>query len=163
MINPFQLYSPELLQALLKAGHTHFVRQTYERGVAAFQESKDKAFLISHYDNESRAGMHFEALAKDPYRFLYRVSDPGELGKLHIAAGQPPGFRIYTPMLLHSWKPSEWIKGKVRKYIDQKLAWQPGRSTGVKTNLFTQFGELFLTLKSGIHEVKIPLSDVECF
>ena len=163
MINPFQLYSPDLLQALLRAGHRYFVRQTYERGSFQDAGTTQKAFLISHYDNASRANVHYEALVTDANRFLYDVSDPAHLEKLEIAASQPAGFRIFTPMLLRPWKPTEWIKGKVRKYIDQKLAWQPGRSTGVKTNLFTQFGELFLTLKSGIHEVKIPLSDVECF
>jgi hypothetical protein len=31
----------------------------------------------------------------------------------------------------------------------------------LKADLFVQFGELFITLKYGIHEVKIPLADIE--
>ena len=161
MTNPFQLYTPALLEALIKAGHKYFVRQTYKRGIDHFDEKIKNAFLLSHYNDVSKAQIHYEALNMDGKRFLYDISKSEDLEKLKIAAKQPEGYKIYTPMLLRPWQPSDIMKGKVRRYIDQKLKWRPDTSATVQTNLFIQFGELFITLKLGIHEIKTPLSDVE--
>lgn len=161
MTNPFQLYTTELLQALIKSGHKYFVRQTYKRGIDHFDNGAKKAFLISHYNDISKAKMHHEALTLDGNRFLYDVSNGENLDKLKIAAAQPVGYKIYTPMLSNPWVPSDVMKGKVKRYIDQKLKWSLGRNDTVRTNLFTQFGELFITLKLGINEIEIPLSEVE--
>lgn len=161
MHNPFQLYSPQLLHALLKAGHKYFVRQTYSRGLAHFNEEQKGAFLISHYSDKSKAQIHFEALKNDGNRFLYDTFEKGHLEKLQTAATQPTGYKIYAPLLLQQWKPSDIMAGKVKIYIDHKLKWRAGRGDTVKTNLFIQFGEIFIALKLGIHEVKIPLSEIE--
>ncbi|MEO8766217.1 MAG: hypothetical protein ABI416_18080 [Ginsengibacter sp.] len=161
MHNPFQLYSPQLLNALLKAGHGCFVRQTYKRGLAHFDREQKGAFLISYYNDKSKAQIHFEALKNDGNRFFYDVSEKGDLEKLQKAATQPKGYKIYAPLLLREWKPSDVLVVKVRKYIDYSLQWRAGSGDTVKTNLFTQFGEIFITLKLGIHEVKIPLSEIE--
>lgn len=162
MTNPFQLYTPALLEALLNAGHTCFVRQSYQRGMDHFDNTIRHAFLISHYNDPAKARMHYEALPNDGNRFLYESNNAEHLEKLKKAAKNPLGYKIYTPMLSKPWAPPEIMKTKVRKYIDRKLRWQVGAGHTVRTNLFTQFGELFLTLKMGIHDIKIPLSDIEC-
>lgn len=158
MTNPFQIYSPALLAALMKAGHVYFVRQPYARGIDHFEEGLKGAFLISHYREEGHARMHFEALQDDRARCFYKIHESEDLAKLELAAWQPAGYRIYAPLLLKPWEPSRTLKGKVRQYIDQHLQWRQGN---VRTNLFTQFGELFLTLKRGTQEISIPLSAVE--
>ncbi len=156
MYNPFVLFSPVLLNGFLKAGHGFFVRQQYPRG----KRNGNKSFLISHYSDPSKAQIHFEAL-KDDYAYLYKVKDPADLDKLHLAATQPQGFVVYTPLLPESWRPDAQMAEMIRSYISRKLSWKPGRKNSVKTNLFTQFGELFITLKYGPEEVKIPLMDIE--
>ena len=158
MTNPFQLYSPALLAALMKAGHVYFVRQTYARGIDHFEERLKGAFLISHYREEGHARMHYEALQGDRSRYLYNIQESVDLAKLEVAAWQPQGYKVYAPLLLRPWEPSGDLKGKVRRYIDKHLKWRQG---AVRTNLFTQFGELFLTLKKGTQEISIPLSAVE--
>lgn len=160
MHNPFQRYTTQLLDGLLKAGHTHFVRQTYKRGIDHFDPQKG-AFLISPYNELSKANMHYEALKNDGNRFLYDVAENEHLKKLYIAATQPGGYKVYAPLLPAPWKPSDIIAGKIRRYINQVLHWQPRVKEGVNSNLFIQFGELFITLKSGSHEIKIPFSDIE--
>jgi hypothetical protein len=160
MHNPFQLYSPQLLDALLKAGHTHFVRQTYKRGLDHFDPLLKGSFLISPYNEAAKANMHYEALVNDGNRYIYNITIQEHLEKLNIAVNQPEGYKIFAPLLPREWKPSDIMAGKIRIYVSRVLKWQPGKQ-GVHSDLFLQFGELFITLKSGIHEVKIPLSDIE--
>jgi len=161
MHNPFQLYSSELLDSLIKAGHKYFLRQTYKRGKDHFDETTKNAFLITHYNDLNKARIHFEALSNDGNRFLYDISNDQHLLKLKTAASQPEGYKIFTPLLLEPWQPSDTMKGKIRRYIHQKLNWNPSVSDTVHSNLFTQFGELFITLKFKRQEIKIPLTDIE--
>jgi hypothetical protein len=161
MYNPFGLLSMRLLQALLKSGNRYFVRQTYKRGLDQFDETQRGAFLFTHYTDAGRAQMHYDALALDPNRFLYDSTDAEHYNKLEIAAHQPLGFRIYSPLLEKEWKPTEAMNEKIRKYIAANFTWTPGRNDKVKADLFSQVGELFVNLKYRVHEVKVPLADIE--
>jgi CRISPR/Cas system-associated protein Cas10 (large subunit of type III CRISPR-Cas system) len=161
MHNPFVLLSAKLLDSLIKAGNTHFVRQTYPRGKNELHDHVRAAFLITHYTNDYRAQTHYEVLANDPHRFLYTISDPEHLKKLNMAALQPLGYKIYSPLMQEPWKPSSEMTASIRKYISEKVNWTPGRNNAVKADLFTQFGELFITLKYGNHEVKVKLEEIE--
>jgi hypothetical protein len=161
MHNPFVLLSTCLLEALIKAGNTFFVRQTYKRGKNELDPLNKAAFLITHYTDYSRAKTHYDALDNDPNRFLYNIEDPEHYEKLSVAATQPAGFHIYSPIIQQPWKPTPPIAAKIRRYINEKTSWTPGRNDVVKADLFVQFGELFINLKYGIHEVKLPLTEIE--
>ena len=163
MHNPFVLLSAKLLDSLIKAGNTHFVRQTYLRGKNGLHDHVRAAFLLSHYTIPHRAQTHFEALLSDPHRYLYDINEPEHLKKLYTAAAQPLGYKIFTPLMQQPWKPSSEMAESIRKYINGNANWTPGRNDTLKADLFTQFGELFITLKFGIHEVKLPLADIENF
>ncbi len=163
MHNPFVLLTTRLLESLIKAGNHFFVRQTYKRGKNELDPLNKAAFLFTHYTDYSRAKTHFDSLDNDPNRFLYNINEEEHYRKLFIAAGQPEGFKVYSPIVQQAWKPTAPIAAKIRNYINQKLNWTPARNDGVKADLFVQFGELFITLKYGIHEVKLPLADIENF
>jgi hypothetical protein len=162
MHNPLVLFDAKILEALRRAGHTHFVRQTYKRGIDHTDTNQKGAYLISHYRDESHAAIHYEALAHDPARFFYDLSIPEHLAKLEVATTQPRGYAIYSALLAdQKWRPAADMKGKIKRYIATRLGWNPKGSDTVNTDLFFQFGELFITLKWGSHESKIPLSDLE--
>ncbi len=163
MHNPFVLLTTRLLESLIKADNTFFVRQTYPRGKNQLDPLNKAAFLFTHYTDYSRAKTHYDALDNDPNKFLYNINEPEHYEKLFIAASQPQGFHIYSPLVQQPWKPTAPIAAKIRNYINQKMGWNPGRSDAVKADLFIQFGELFITLKFGIHEVKLPLAEIENF
>jgi hypothetical protein len=162
MHNPLVLFDKRILAAFKAAGHTHFVRQSYPRGIDHSNDQLKGSYLVSHYREEAEAQIHYDALAHDPARFLYDLSNPEHENKLIAAAGQPPGYCIFTA-LVHDkkWIPPFDLKGKIKRYIDMRLKWQPKGSDRVNTDLFFQFGELFITLKWGSHEAKIPLADIE--
>lgn len=162
MHNPLVLLTPQILGAWITAGHTCFVRQTYRRGMARSATGQKGAYLVTHYRDISHATIHLEALHTDAARFLYNSSDSTEMQKLAIAANQPPGYTIYAALLAErEWRPSADMKRKIKTYIGRYLDWQPGSNGTVNTDLFFQFGELFITLKYRMHEVRIPLSDIE--
>jgi hypothetical protein len=160
MHNPFVLLTTPLLQSLIKAGNHFFVRQTYKRGKNQLDPLNKAAFLFTHYTDYSRAKTHYDTLDNDANRFLYNLTEEEHYQKLFIAAAQPEGFKIYSPLVKQTWKP---IATRIRNYINQKLNWSPAGTDSVKADLFVQFGELFITLKCGIHEVKLPLADIENF
>jgi hypothetical protein len=161
MHNPFVLLSPNLLESLIAAGNTFFVRQTYTRGKNLLDPTNKAAFLFTHYKDYSRAKTHFDALANDPNRFLYTSTEPQHYEKLALAAAQPAGFRIYSPLIRQRWRPTPAVAMRIRAYISQKMNWTPVRSDRLKADLFVQFGELFITLKYGVHAVQVPLAEIE--
>jgi hypothetical protein len=161
MHNPFPLHSQRLLDALIKAGHKYYVQQTYKRGINPFDAQQKGAFLITHYNNLDRALEHFEALKNDGDRFLYDVTNAEHFEKLKAVVQQPAGYKTCTPLLQQPWKPTVGLGQKIKRYIDSELRWIPGRNDTVHANLFIEFGELFITLKYRIHEVKVPLVDIE--
>lgn len=161
MHNPFVLLSTRLLESLLKAGNTFFVRQTYRRGKNLLDPLNKAAFLITHYSDYSLARAHYDALYNDPNRFLYNVTEQEHYDKLATAATQPAGYKIYSPLIQQPWKPTPEMSAKIRNYINQKLSWSPRRSDMVKADLFVQFGELFITLKYGMDAIQLPLAAIE--
>lgn len=158
MHNPLYIFSTEVLEELIKTGHRYFVRQTYRRG---YDHTLKASFLISHYEEQAKADIHFKALTNDPNRFLYDAQNPERLTKLQIAAAQPEGFRIYTLHLaMEEWKVPTSLKGNLKRYIT-RLNWHPSKDKGVNAKLFSQFGELFIALKWQSHETKVPLYEIE--
>ena len=162
MHNPFVLFDRRILEHQVKSGHRYYVRQTYPRGVNHSDTCQKAAFLITHYTDQSHAKIHLAALTKDANAFLYDISNAEHYKKLEIAAEQPAGYKIFAPILAQKqWRPSEQMRGKIKRYIDDKLHWKPERQSTVNSDLFLQFGTLFITLKFGTHEAKIPLSEIE--
>lgn len=158
MHNPLYIFTTEVLEELIKTGHRWFVRQTYIRGLSSELKA---SFLISHYEEQAKADIHFKALGNDQNRFLYDAEDPSHRLKLQIAASQPEGYRIYTLHLaMDEWKVPLTLKGNLKRYIT-RLGWQPSRDKGVNAKLFSQFGELFIALKWQSHETKVPLYEIE--
>ena len=162
MHNPFLLFDKRLLDYHLHAGQQFFVRQTYRRGMDSQDKTQKGTFLISHYAEELMAVTHYGALSHDPQRFLYRVADTTHLQKLHIAASQPEGYRVYAPLLAQKeWKPSADMRLQIKKFIDKQLDWQIKGAQTVKATLTIEFGELFINLKNGKQQATLLLAEIE--
>src|ERR1044072_9316332 len=117
MHNPFVLLTTKLLESLIKTGNHFFVRQTYKRGKNQLNPLIKAAFLFTHYTDYSRAKTHYDTLTNDPNRFLYNIEEPEHYEKLKVAAGQPAGFQVYSPLVQQPWKPTPPIAAKIRTYI----------------------------------------------
>ena len=81
MHNPLYIFTREVLDELLKTGHRYFVRQHYARGIDHTADLKG-SFLISHYEEQGHADIHYKALTSDIFRFFYDAENPEHLLKL---------------------------------------------------------------------------------
>jgi hypothetical protein len=161
MHNPLLLFTTKQLHALIMAGKCYFVRQTYKRGIPVGYEGIKGAFLLTHYEDLSRAQVHYDAIAADPNRFLYDSSKAEHFKKLENAATQPKGYLIYEALLQDVWKPGQKVAAQINRFINTTLPWKPGRNDGVNAKIFLQFGVLFITLKYRDEEIKVPFSEIE--
>lgn len=162
MFNPFSLFTPQLLEAFVKAGKVYYVRQTFQRGVAPGLQLKG-CFQISHYSDLPTAEAHFSAIAKDGYRYLYKWENHDDQEKLRIAASQPTGYRIYGNVLEKDWESyiSKPLRLKIKNYIENRLGWTPGGNETVGFSIFPQFGEIYAHLRLRNREAKVRLLDIE--
>lgn len=161
MHNPLALLTRELLDALIKEGQLHFVRQVYHRGMQQYEPGLKGVFLFSYYSDKETAKKHFKVLVNDQYADLYDATIPEQKERLYKAASQPAGYQIYISMLKDKeWQPSPELGPKLKRYISAQ-GWKPGRGATVGIDIFIEFGELFLTLKSGPDKLKVKLSDIE--
>jgi hypothetical protein len=161
MFNPLCLLSRELLDAFVASGQKYFVRQTFIRG----NDKTNRGFLVSHYADFSQAYEHFEAIAADANRYLYRLSEPDDFRRLLKAASQPTGFRVYASVVIpgREKKAEKSLTVQVRKYMERKNLWHPGRRDDVAFELYPHFGEVFVRMRFRQQEIKVSLAEVENF
>jgi hypothetical protein len=162
MFNPLALWTEEALKGFIEDGHRYFVRQTFNRARNAFDENIRGYYLFCHYKEYAPAKEHFDALKNDPNRFLYDWEDEEHRKKLQIAAGQPPGYKIFTNTFIPDWENriTKAMKQKIRLYIQRK-GWYPRREETVHIAFFPHFGEVMIILKFRGQEVHVPLDDIE--
>jgi hypothetical protein len=162
MFNPFYPFNTALLDAFVKQGKTFFVRQTFERGIPPMDDSIKGAYLISHYDNLKDAQVHYDALSRNPNRFLYDWNSDEHQAKLKIAAGSPAGYKVYSSVFQKDWERhiTDRMKKGIRLYV-AGLGWQPSRAEGLSTDFYQTFGELYIKLKCKGREVKVKFEEIE--
>ena len=163
MYNPLPLLTRGLLDDQVAKGKRWFIRQTFPRGMEARLIA---AFLVRGYDAEEKnaAGDHLAALAKDGNAFLYDAEDPAHLQKLHIAAGQPFGYKVfYAARKGVEWKPPPQYQEKMRHYLRRHHpAWRPQKEGDkIQIGLYEEFGELFLKFSFADEDDTIPFDLIE--
>jgi hypothetical protein len=163
MYNPFPLLSKGLLNDQLTKGKRWFVRQTFPRGM---EPRLIAAFLLRAYDaaEKDTAEKHLATLENDRNAFLYDALQPEHLERLHTAAGQPFGYKVfYAARKGIDWRPPQTYQEKMRHYIFRHHpAWRPqkGRDT-VEIGLFEEFGQLFLKFSHDGENDTIPFDLIE--
>jgi rhodanese-related sulfurtransferase len=163
MYNPFPLLSKGLLNDQLLKGKRWFVRQTFPRGM---EPRLIAAFLLRAYDEEEKdiAEKHLAALEKDRNAFLYDAQDPEHLAKLHIAASQPFGYKVfYAARKGIEWRPPQTYQEKMRRYIFRHHpAWRPLKAGDkIEIGLYEEFGQLFLKFSHDGENDTIPFDLIE--
>lgn len=164
MYNPYMQLSPAILEALLRQP-MYFVRQHYPRGQSRFRET-DHPLLLTHYahheTDRERAERHMRLLYKDPYRFLYDSTNPTHREKLMKAAGQPAGYSIYINLLPKKWKAGDILKGKISRYVGEKMPWwKYSARDKLNVTLKERYGELFIVLLWRGQQTEVHLDLIE--
>lgn len=165
MLNPFSPFTKSLLDAFVKSGKKYFVRQSFARAKDHFDEGVKGYFIITHYADIAHAQHHMMAISDDVYRHLYEWDNPEHRQKLNVAVSNPPGYKIYSAVLIKDWEKQirDNLKEKTRGYIEKNIGWKPGRSDTVDFNIYVNYGELYAKLKLQAEEVRVKLEEIENF
>ncbi len=166
MYNPYSLFTPQLLDAMTTQP-MYFVRQYYERGVAA-HDNEIKPFLFTYYTHheadKERAERHMRLLWKDKYRFLYDSTNEAHFEKLKQAAQPPDGFRIYINLLPKKWKANDTLKMKINYYMIHKLPWwKYSPADKLNVTLQERYGQLYIALLWKGQQTEVHLDEIEKF
>ena len=163
MFNPLYPFTTATLEATIKRGCTFFVRNTFPNAFDHFAENIKGYFLITHYDDISKAQAHYNSIEGDPYRYLYDWFNPEHQEKLKLAATQPAGYKIYSSYFYPDYKRkiTPIIKEKINKYMYRHTNWKPGKGETVHVDFFLQFGAIFITMRYAGQEIKVKFIDIE--
>jgi hypothetical protein len=161
--NPLPILTPGLLDDQLAKGKRWFIRQTFPRGM---ETRLIAAFLIRGYDEEEKgtAVQHLDTLKKDGNAFLYDANDKTHWQKLHIAASQPFGYKVfYAARKGVEWKPPPTYQEKMRHYIRRHHpAWRSQKEGDkIEIGLHEEFGQLFLKFSFQSEDDTIPFDEIE--
>jgi hypothetical protein len=163
-INPYIFLTPPLLDAMLKQP-MYFVRQYYRRGLNG-SESDKIPLLLSHYSHHEidaeRAKRHMRLLWNDKFRFMYDTTNKEHMEKLKIAASQPPGYKIYTNVMMKEWAPPRHIRNNIFHYLKNKVPAEPNfRNEKLRIQLKDLFGEFYLVINWRETKVEVILDELE--
>ncbi|PWU00432.1 MAG: hypothetical protein C5B52_08935 [Bacteroidetes bacterium] len=163
MYNPFPLLNEKILADKIQEGKQFFVRQIYSRGL---QKGIRASFLLRAYDSTEKALAmeHLSRIQSDPNAFLYDVTNPAHLEKLHIAAKQPFGFKIYYAGKKGvDWDPPAVYQEHMKRYIRKMHPdWRTKKGGDkIEIGLYEEYGSLFINLSYAGEEEKIPFGEIE--
>ena len=162
MPNPNALLSSALLDAFLRAGKVYFVRNSYRVLFNGTGVDKTGNFIITHYDDEAKARAHYNAVENDRHRFYYDWNIEEHRKRLQYAATQPENYRIYSTLFIPGWKNkiSRELKEKLRAFVTGKTNWQPGKGEALNTDLYWQFGQLYVAIHFRGEQLKCTLDAI---
>lgn len=163
MFNLMAKFDGRALDGFITQGHRFFVRQTFEKVREPFDITTKRHFLICHYKDEAKAKEHFDVLTDDPNRFLYHWDEPEHQLRLHLAAGGPEGYKIFSNTFVDDWEShiTDRFRAQVRGYIDKELAWKPKRADTVRFVFFPRFGEPYVSLRFKKRQIEVSFEDIE--
>ena len=159
--NPFAPFDPRLLGAFRQQGVRVFVKQTLH--LSEEDDNQHPAFLLTHFNDPSKALAHYSAIKDDPDRQIFTVDNPESWQKLATMINKPEGQRFYTSLTIKNvnQKAKQKLDKKVRSYIRTATNWRPGSHEQVNFSLDFNFGEIYVVLGYHPREVKVKLTELE--
>lgn len=163
MFNPFVAFDPRFLPCFKQKGVKAFVQQTYDRGRNMLEQDPQPAFLLVHYNEIDKAREHFEMIKTTTGQRLYLVDNPTHWQELEALLNKPSGNRFYTILTIEdvNQKAKKYLDKKIRYYINFRTNWRPSRGEQIAFSLDIIFGEIYVLLKYGPHQVKMPIDEFE--
>ena len=165
MLLPFEIMRIEYINQLIRLKKIYLVTQSYNMGEDPFGHSDKIGLIVSDYDDPGLAKIHLAAVKQDKYASIINLSSEIHLSKFTEMLQQELAYAVYWAIV----KDAEQFKRKVdthfsdhiRRYITKNTNWSIGGSAILKPQLQVIFGELFVILKYGSHELRIKFADVE--
>lgn len=165
MLQPFESFEERYLLKLIELKRRYVVTQTYTRAKDPFDPTPGIDLLLTDYDDEGGALIHFNAVRRlDRMAAIIRLDKPEHLAKLRDMM-QGDQYRLFWCVVR---KPEDLekrlddsYKDKARRYINGNTDWRIKGSDTVKSIFEVVFGELFVTLKWKKHSLRVKFEAIE--
>ena len=163
MFNPLFPFTRDVLEATVERGCTWFVRNNYPQAFDHFETEIKACFLMTHYNDHSKAIAHFNSISNDTSKKLYDWNAATDREKLYIAANQPEGYKIFSAYFLPDYKKKITVntRAKINSYLRMHTSWKPGKGETVSVDLLLQFGILYASLGYAGEQIKITFKEIE--
>ena len=165
MFLPFEIMRIEYINQLIRLKKIYLVAQSYNMGEDPFEHTDKIGLIVSDYDDPGLAKIHLAAVKQDKYASIINLSNEIHQAKITEMLLPDSAYAVYWAIV----KDAEQFKRKVdaqfsdhiRRYIAKNTNWSIGGSATLRPQLQVIFGELFVILKYGSHELRIKFTDVE--
>ena len=165
MLLPFEIMRIEYINQMIRLKKIYLVTQSYNMGEDPFGHTDKIGLIASDYDDQGLAKIHLAAVKQDKYASIINLSNDIHLAKIIEMLQQDSAYSIYWAIVKDAEqfkrKVDAQFSGHIRRYIANNTNWSIGGSTTLKPQLQVIFGELFVILKYGGHELRIKFADVE--
>lgn len=163
LYNPFYAWTKDLLDALIEAGHSYFVRQSFARGKANAPDTVKHVFQIFYYAEQTHADRHFQQLKKlDTYSAFYDINIAEDKEKLIKTTDQYKEYQFFSNTMYPDWKIRlKFYERKLRTCIENDLNWHPKGKDKVWVGLHSGYGAMHITFKLGHDKAQFLFDHIE--
>lgn len=165
MMQPFEPFDERYLERLIRMKRIYVVTQTYNRAKDHFAEFHPTDLLLTDYDDEGGALIHFNAVRKlDRMAAIINLSKTEHLAKLkEMMAGDK--YRLFWCVVKSSAELEKRVangyKDKTRRFINNNTDWRIKGDETVKSTLEIIFGEIFITFKWKSKSLRVKFEEIE--
>jgi len=165
MLQPFELLTPQFVARLIPLKKIYLVTQSYKRGLDHFADKPKMGILVTDYDDEGLARIHFSAIKGDQFACVLNLTNATHFAKIKELLDERSPYIIYWAIVkgLDALKQIIGLKYKdnLRRYIATKTTWRIGAEESIRPQLQVIFGELFVILKRSNQEIRVKFEDIE--
>lgn len=164
IVQPFVLFEKKFIARLRQMQKLFLVTQTYHRATG-LQHSNRKPVLITDYDDEGLAEIHYKAVKDDPYAAIIKLRNKKHEEKLLEMLGENSPYVLFWSVVEDAATLEQFLNrsfaANIRRYIEKNTNWRIGGSSNVSPSFEITFGELFITLKWNAQRKRIKFEDIE--
>ncbi|KYP16171.1 hypothetical protein [Flavihumibacter sp. CACIAM 22H1] len=159
--NPFFPFHFAMIDRLRKMGHRYLVSQTY---LHDFDPMGKTILLMSDYDKENIAKIHFNALQDDRFKAILNLENEKHRFKLAELLQSNSAYRVYSAFLADKAGVKQTLKDRfepeIRRYLRNHTKWQIAGKDSLLVHLEVIFGELYLVMHYRGQQQRIALAEL---
>lgn len=165
MLQPFLPFRFMYIERLLALGKRYLVAQSYPRGTKTMDGSTKTGILLTDYDDAGLAKTHCHAVRQDRFACVIDLENHTHVSKICDLMKPRSKYLLYWSVVASAEEFKKNIMRRyadnVRRYVQGNTEWHIGAAETIRPCVQVIFGELFMILKRGSHELRVKFSDVE--
>jgi hypothetical protein len=165
MLQPFEVFRPIFVERLLSLKRPFLVTQTYQRGLDHFSSEEKVCLLLTDYEEQGVAEIHYKAVVTDPFGAIINLQKPAHKTKLLEMLSDHSRYHLYWAVVKSKKQlerlVNEAYKDKMRSYLDKNTNWRIDGNSSIRPNVQLIFGELFIVIKHANQTLRVKFEELE--